>query len=135
MTTAFFAEGIPRPQGSKKHVGHGRMVEMSKGLPAWRKTLVSAARAAHQGPPLDGPVTVTAEFVFPRAKALKDKPAPPHITPADTDKLQRAVGDALEIAGVVGNDSQIDTWRAHKRRAAPGETPGATIRIERTDQP
>lgn len=134
MTTMFFAEGTPRPQGSKKHVGHGRMVEMSKGLPAWRAALVTAATAAHHGPPYDGPVTVTAVFVFPRAKALKDRPAPPHTSAPDTDKLQRAVGDALTAAHVFHDDAQITHWDATKRRATPGETPGAHITItERTE--
>lgn len=108
------------------------MVEMSKALPEWRRALITAARTTHTGPPMEGPVTVHAEFVFPRAKALKDKPAPPHTSAPDGDKLCRAVGDALEQAGVVGNDSQITTWHAHKRRAAPGETPGAHITVKET---
>lgn len=132
MTTTFFAEGTPRPQGSKKHVGHGRMVEMSKGLPAWRAALVTAATAAHHGPPYDGPVTVTAVFVFPRAKALKDKPAPPHTSPSDLDKLQRAVGDSLTAAGVFHDDSQINMWFSHKRRATPGESEGVHVLVEKT---
>lgn len=130
--TSFFTPGTPRPQGSKRHVGNGRMIEMSKGLPEWRSALIVTARAAHREEPIDGPVTVHAEFVFPRAKALKDKPAPPHTSAPDGDKLCRAVGDALEQAGVVGNDSQITTWFAHKRRAAPGETPGAHITVKET---
>ena len=108
------------------------MVEMSKALPEWRRTLITAARAAHREEPMDGPVAVTVVFVFPRAKALKDKPAPPHTSAPDTDKLCRAVGDALEQARVLVNDSQITTWHAHKRRAAPGETPGAHITVKET---
>lgn len=130
--THFFVEGTPRPQGSKRPVGRGRSIEASKYLPGWRKAVTAAARAAHDGPPLDGPVTVTAVFVFPRAKALKDKPAPPHTSPSDLDKLQRAVGDSLTAAGVFHDDSQINMWFSHKRRATPGESPGAHVLVEKT---
>ena len=128
--TSFFAEGVPRPQGSKRAVGGGRFIEASKYLPEWRKSVVGAAREAHEGEPIQGAVTVTAEFVFPRPKALKpNQDAPPHTSAPDTDKLQRAVGDALTIAGVIEDDAQIHTWRAHKRRAKHGETPGAHITV------
>ena len=128
--TKFRVDGIPRPQGSKKHVGGGRFIEASKYLPEWRKAVIAAAKAAHTGEPLDGAITVTAEFIFPRPKALKDdQDAPPHTSAPDTDKLQRAVGDALTIAGVIEDDAQIHTWRAHKRRAKHGEPPGAHITV------
>lgn len=132
--TTFFTPGTPRPQGSKKHVGKGRMVEMSKHLPAWRSALIASARLAHQSEPYEGPVEVTALFLFPRAKTLKNRPAPPHISAPDSDKLMRAVGDALEQSGVLTNDSQIITWHATKRRANPNETPGAHIKIERISE-
>ena len=69
--TSFSVEGVPRPQGSKRAVGGGRFIEASKYLPEWRKSVVGAAREAHEGEPIQGAVTVTAEFVFPRPKALK----------------------------------------------------------------
>lgn len=128
--TNFRVEGVPRPQGSKKNVGGGRFIEASKYLPEWRKAVVGAAQEAHEGEPLQGAVTVTAEFVFPRPKALKPhQDAPPHTSAPDTDKLQRAVGDALTIAGVIGDDAQIHIWQAQKRRARHGETPGAHITV------
>ena len=132
--TKFRVDGIPRPQGSKKHVGGGRFIESSKYLPEWRKAVVGAAREAHEGEPLQCAVTVEAVFVFPRPKSLKsNQEAPPHTSAPDTDKLQRAVGDALTIAEVIGDDAQIHTWRAHKRRAKPGETPGAHITVTPTN--
>ncbi|WP_396169099.1 RusA family crossover junction endodeoxyribonuclease [Corynebacterium sp.] len=130
VLTSFFAEGVPRPQGSKRAVGGGRFIEASKYLPEWRKTVVGAAQEAHEGEPLQGAVTVEVTFVFPRPKSLKPhQDAPPHTSAPDTDKLQRAVGDALTIARVIADDAQIHTWRAHKRRARPGETPGAHITV------
>lgn len=49
----------------------------------------------------------------------------------DKDKLVRAVGDALKIAGVVKDDSLFvrDHESGCKRYANPGEQPGAWIRI------
>ena len=32
--------GIPAPQGSKRHVGNGIMIEQSASLPAWRNQLI-----------------------------------------------------------------------------------------------
>ncbi|HEY9356511.1 MAG TPA: RusA family crossover junction endodeoxyribonuclease [Arthrobacter sp.] len=121
--------GRPAQQGSKKHVGGGRMVEMAKRLPAWRKAVVAAAKESH-GPewePLDGALVVGLTVYLPRPKGTKypDYPA----GPPDTDKLQRAIGDALTQAGTIADDARIVTWHAHKRWAV-GCEPGATIRVE-----
>jgi len=35
----FEVPGIPAPQGSKRHVGGGRMVESSRSLPEWRASV------------------------------------------------------------------------------------------------
>lgn len=122
----FTVHGKPAPQGSKKHVGRGIMVEASKDLPAWRKAIMDAARDAHQGEPLDGPLTVTVDFYLPRPKRPRwSKPA----TGLDLDKLQRAVGDALEKSGVITNDARICRWVPEKHYATDGNT-GATITIQ-----
>ena len=44
---SFFVPGKAAAQGSKRHVGRGVMVEMSKDLPAWRTAVANAARTAH----------------------------------------------------------------------------------------
>ena len=55
----FFVRGTPRAQGSKRHVGHGIMVEMSKDLAPWRQAIAAEA-AQHNGDdvrrPRPGPV-------------------------------------------------------------------------------
>lgn len=99
------------------------MVEMSKNLPAWRKAVAAAAKAAWPyDTPMDSAVGVVVEFRILRPKKTKfgDWPA----GPADLDKLLRSTGDALEAAGVVTNDARIVHWNAWK---VWGE-PGATIR-------
>ena len=116
------ADGVPAPQGSKKHVGRGRMVEASKTLPAWRAVVGGAARAA-AGPgwvPWDGPVMVsgTVSIARPGSTKFRDFPA----GPADLDKLLRAIGDALTKSKIITDDARIVNWNVWKVWAdgAPG---------------
>lgn len=101
----FYVEGRPAPQGSKKSVGRGRFVEASKYLPAWRAAVVSAARLAYAGEPINVPCRL-------RVIVFLDKPKKPKfdVAPAvmpDVDKLARAIGDALKIAGLIEDDQLI----------------------------
>ena len=125
--TAFFVEGLPSPQGSKKHIGNGRMIESSKTLPKWRKAIKAAAEQHHTGEPIDQPVKVTVDFFMPKpAKPMFDMPA----TAPDADKLERAVGDGLEQGGLLKNDSRIVGWCSWEHWAEEGEPTGALIRVE-----
>ena len=123
---SFHVQGVPAPQGSKRHVGGGRMIESSKLLPAWRKAVTDAARTVAPKQPLDCPVSVEAHFYLPKPK--KPRFNVPAVHP-DADKLARAVGDALETAGVLQNDSRITHWQIHKHYAEQ-QPPGATITIK-----
>lgn len=121
--------GHPATQGSKRHVGKGRMIESDKKLPAWREMVETTARTTlgNNFEPLDGPLSVTARFYLPRPlKPMFDVPA----TPPDLDKLQRALGDALTIAGVIHDDARIVHWDATKIYAT--HTLGATVEIRNT---
>lgn len=119
----FWVDGIPAPQGSKKHVGNGRLIESSKALPAWRKAVTEAARQAHTETPIDRPVTVRADFFMPRPKRPRfDVPA----TAPDLDKLQRAIGDGMEQGGLLANDSRIVQWVATKHY---GERTGCQVTV------
>lgn len=121
-----FIEGIPAPQGSKRHVGGGRMIEMSKKLPAWRKAVEEALREAvgDDPEPFQPPVRVTAHFYLPRPR--RSRYEGPY-GPPDVDKLQRAIGDCLKRAGVLTDDSHITSWRTDK---AWSDRTGARIVIE-----
>ena len=51
--------GEPAPQGSKRHVGGGRMIEASKKLPPWREAVraeVQRTMVERGLVPLEGPV-------------------------------------------------------------------------------
>lgn len=125
--------GLPSPQGSKRHVGNGIMVESSKTLATWRDSLTIAARQAaiKHRVLFDEPVQVEVTFRCPmprsRKKAVRDAGIGPKSTAPDLDKLQRALGDALEAGGLLTNDAVIARWVATKVEVT-GWT-GAAIKI------
>jgi len=137
--------GRPAPQGSKRHVGNGRMVEMSKAVGPWRE----AVRAETQlemwtqgrgGSPLEGPVAVRLRFWLTRPashygtgrnKAVV-KPSAPR-RPAgrpDVDKLARAVLDGLTMGGAFADDSQVVDLQASKWYVTDGDAAGCVITVE-----
>lgn len=124
------AHGTPASQGSKKGFIRGRkvvLVEMDDELPAWRSAVVAAAKLA-AGPSwqaLDCPVKIAGEIRIrkPRTTKFHDHPA----GPKDLDKMQRAIGDALETAGILTNDARIVHWDIRKVWAA--DMPGLDINI------
>lgn len=124
-----FVAGQPAPQGSKRHVGNGQMVESSKAVGDWRSVVAWSAAQAYAAEPIDGPVVLVVEFVLPRPKSLpRTRATPPHTKRPDVDKLLRAIGDAL--SGVVWiDDSRVTDEHASKRYAEPGETPGAHLYV------
>lgn len=128
-TLDLFVPGTPAPQGSKRHVGGGRMIESSAAVGDWRSVVAWSAANAYTGAPLDGAAVLVVEFVMPRPKSLpKRKPTPPHTKRPDVDKLLRAIGDAL--TGVIyADDSLLTGKHASKRYAEPDETPGARILV------
>lgn len=130
----FEVRGGAIPQGSKIRTKHG-MREAAAGLKAWRSSIVTAAQWAasleapppsFRFPPMDGPLMITFTAFLPKPKGtrFRDYPA----GPPDLDKLQRAVGDSLKIAGVITDDARIVQWIAGKRWA-PVE-PFIAVRID-----
>jgi crossover junction endodeoxyribonuclease RusA len=124
-----FIPGRPAPQGSKRHVGNGILVESSKAVAPWRTTVAWSVSQVWKSGPLSGPVRVELEFVMPRPSATpKRKPTPPAVKKPDLDKLQRAVFDALSRI-VWSDDSVITEVRATKRIADLDEQPGCRIQV------
>lgn len=123
----FFVSGIPAPQGSKRHVGNGRMIESSKKLKPWRAEVKRVAELiAEIGEPLDCPLRVSMDFYLPRPKRSKFKDHP--AGKPDADKLARAVNDALTDSGLIADDSRIVSL--HVRKHWTDDTPGASITVE-----
>lgn len=131
MKLDFFVAGKPAPQGSKRHVGGGRMIEASKALKPWRDQIANTAGEHIAGmgqwiPVSCEPISIELWFVMPRP--LRTKLTVPHIKRPDVDKLARAVLDGL--TGVLfDDDSAVTHLLARKRMAEPDETTGVHIRI------
>lgn len=103
------------PQGSKRHVGHGVMIESCKRLPAYRKAMKAAAiEAKGTIPQFEGPVRVHATFVFLRPNSHKKDSWPTTRSSGDIDKLLRATFDAITDSGIWGDDSQVTRVAANK---------------------
>jgi crossover junction endodeoxyribonuclease RusA len=129
-TVIVAVEGHPAPQGSKKHVGHGRMIEVSKRVKPWRAAVAAAVRTGMRGlSPFPGPVAIHLDFVMPRPLSTpKRLPTPPAVKRPDVDKLARAVLDA--VTGIaICDDSQAIHLTATKRIAETGEKAGVVIEI------
>lgn len=126
---SFFVPGTPAPQGSKRHVGHGRMVESSKKVPAWRSAVALIAHATHKC--FTGPVEVTCEFIMPRPKSWGKSRQDPMTQRPDVDKLLRSTLDGLTTSGIIKDDSHVVQVQGAKRRAtSPKEPTGAFITIK-----
>lgn len=123
-----FVAGRPAAQGSKRHVGGGRLIEQSKAVGPWRTVVAWSVAQAWTVGPLDGPVVIALDFVMPRPTSTPKRSTPPAIRRPDVDKCTRAVFDA--VTGVAWrDDSQVVHVAASKRIAEIGETPGAWIAI------
>ena len=122
----FFVEGIPAPQGSKRHVGGGRMIESSKKLKPWRDAVARIAREYAPDEPLDEALRVQLEFYLPMPKRTKfgDRPA----GKPDSDKLARAILDSCTDAGIWADDSRVVSLHVQKYWAF--DKPGVMVTVE-----
>jgi Holliday junction resolvase RusA-like endonuclease len=137
--------GLPAPQGSKRHVGHGIMVESSKRLKPWRDSVTAKAIDTFGvAPLLDEPIVAEMVFTFARPRShyrtganshlLRDgAPARPQGAP-DVSKLVRSTEDALTGAGVWRDDARIVEYKRVAKVWADEDpdalhVPGAVIRV------
>lgn len=131
----FKVQGIePAPQGSKRHVGNGRMVEASAKVKPWRFAVSQAALETGWELTADA-VYVGITFLFHRPKShynskglLKPNALMVKTTKPDIDKLCRSTLDG--ITGIlIKDDSQVVSLMATKQYANEGEHIGAIITI------
>jgi len=104
------------PQGSKRHIGNGVMIESSKRVKPFRADVRKAAESAALPPdwPMAAPMRVGMRFHFARPKShfkgngvALSKSAPEEATShglGDLEKLARSVNDAL--SGVLFHDDR-----------------------------
>lgn len=132
--------GVPKPKGSLRHVGKGRMVEQLAGSPVWREAVKTAAWAAAREQHWDrvegSPVSVRAVLTFekPASAPKRRETWPISRSSGDIDKQARNLLDALVDAGIVKDDSQVIDLTVSKRYVGQHPDaltiPGAVIRIE-----
>ena len=131
--------GHPAPQGSKRHVGRGIMVEASKKVTPWREAVVTECqREGIAGRMLDGALDIFLAFYFPRPASHYDSKGevkfsaplfPIRRSAGDIDKLIRSTLDALVQASTIADDSLVANIQARKRYATIARPRGAHIRI------
>ena len=128
--------GDPAPQGSKRYVGNGRMIESYKRLKPWREQIVADAQALGLPQTITGAVSVSLVFCFIRPKShfnskggMKPSAPPYKVSKPDADKLARAVLDSLTIAGIIKDDSLVTTLSVQKRYCVGTEPPGVLITV------
>lgn len=137
---SIWAAGLPAPQGSKRHVGRGVMVESSaETLKPWRQDVRQAATDAlpEHHAPVRGAIELEVWLFMRRPKGhpktIRTLPA----TQPDVDKLLRAVMDALTSAGVWLDDGQVTDLVVRERyaggpRVTEGIAPGPRRHYEST---
>lgn len=133
--------GVPIPQGSL--VGNPRYGGLRYSndalLKEWRGRVINElAKAKPSEWDSLAALSVVAVFSFVRPKGHYGKnglkPSAPKYktTKPDVDKLTRGIGDSIEQAGIVKNDSQIIYWMVNKKYAKGDDPPGVSITIMQT---
>lgn len=132
--------GVPAPQGSKRHVGNGRLVESCKALKPWREAIIADGKQQGVPSPIDRPVGVALVFCFPRPKShfttngqIKANAPKYKTSRPDLDKVTRAVLDSLTYAGVLKDDSFVYSLTVYKRYCGQSEEPGVHITVMDSD--
>jgi Holliday junction resolvase RusA-like endonuclease len=132
----FVVWGVPKPKGSLRHVGNGRLKEQLEGSAPWREAVKYAGLEAVRGregtgtpfATLSGPIEVDVVFTFPRPQSAPKRRRIWPVTrrSGDLDKLQRNVLDAIVDAGLIEDDSQV--VRLVGEKTYPDEHPAALPR-------
>jgi Holliday junction resolvase RusA-like endonuclease len=133
------AYGVPKPKGSLRHIGNGRLKEQLEGSPIWREAVKAAAFVAARTSGWqrleNTPVAVSATLTFERPASAPKRRVTWPITRSsgDVDKQARNILDALVDAGIVKDDSQVIDLSIRKRYCGQHDEalhiPGAMIRV------
>jgi Holliday junction resolvase RusA-like endonuclease len=102
---------------------------------AYKAAARFAAAEAYQGQPLDVPITLLVQFVFPRPASVRKKDGTerlPHLTRPDVDNLAKALLDALNGQLWV-DDSRVYQASLNKFKAAQGEQPHTEVIVKWED--
>ena len=131
--------GTPGPQGSKRYVGNGIMIESSPKVKPWREAVKWAALQAKPTEDfcIHGPVSVIMTFTLPKPKSARRRVRTFPDKKPDLSKLIRSTEDSLTDAGIWEDDSRVIYCIA--RKTFPGEgadslpAPGVVIHVQACD--
>lgn len=133
-TVTFTVPGESAPQGSKRHVGNGRMIESSARVKPWRAQVAWAAKGIEAT--FSDPVGVTAiigirrppSHYTPSGNLRSTAPAhPTYRNAGDLDKHLRSLLDGLVEGGIITDDSLVCTVFATKSYVRDDPTTIVTI--------
>ena len=129
----------PRPRAGKGPGGRPQLyqAETSHPVHSFKATCRLAAAEVHSGPPIEGPLCLTALFVMPRPQRLRWKtramPRMPKPDGPDVDNLAKTLMDAL--TGLLWvDDRQVYRLNVSKWHAADDEPPHVEVTIWRECQ-
>jgi Holliday junction resolvase RusA-like endonuclease len=127
------AQGRPRATTRwGNRTGPPRVIDPARSR-AWKHlaaTLMRAERLSSRFAPLLGPVELRMVAVFGRPKRLgSGGRAWCTARNGDLDNILKAAGDALQAAGVIGDDCQVARIVAERLVAAQGEAPSVVVTV------
>jgi Holliday junction resolvase RusA-like endonuclease len=138
MTTIqFTVPGIPIPQPRQRHriAGGGKKQWVQNYTPrddpvqTFKATVIKMASEIHCGPPLLGPITFTAIFVYTRLNSMKRPGRACKPTKPDWDNAGKSLADAL--TGLVWkDDAQLCSVQVMKLYADATEQPHVEVTIK-----
>lgn len=142
-TLQIWVPGVPRPQGSMQAIvsksTNRAFMRQSPTVVEWRNTVVAytwdAIEEQEWEVAAEGPIHLHTEFFFARPKShsrrrrWEDRGI--KYDGSDLDKLVRAIGDALSVAGVYTDDRQVTSIAARKHYAEQPGDEGALIAVTR----
>jgi Holliday junction resolvase RusA-like endonuclease len=128
-------KGQPRPRAFARKMGDKFVARVYDDGTAekWKSDIAIAGRPHIPAAPIEGPVRLDVDFVFPRPKYLMRAKDPageiPHTAKPDRDNCEKALLDALKTLGFFRDDSQVCAGEVTKWYAAKNGRPGARIMI------
>ena len=140
----FSVDGLPKGQprarafAFKGENGKMKARMYEKGTAeGWKQAVVAAGDKVKPAAPLVGSLGLSILFYMPRPKRLCTRTHPqgelPCIAKPDADNLEKAVMDAMTVAGWWLDDAQISDLRGLKRYPAVGARTGAVVTVWRDE--
>ncbi len=143
-TITFRVDGVPQAQPRQRAYaakigGRWTTRTYDPGTAAgWKELVAIQAREHAPETPLEGPIVVHCDFIFPRPKRLLVKSRPDgriaKATKPDVDNALKAAMDVMTSLAFWRDDAQVYSAHGRKWFCARDEKPGAVIEINWFDE-